>query len=151
MWNASEIKRANTTEEVALSYFKLLVNRDMEGFEKTWTEDALQRVLFTPEGLRTVVPSAFVGRQTIVDHYRTVTKNWREHSFWIDHIHHAHDEDCVILEAHTRSVIGETGAVYENMYVCVFHVRDREIAELKEHANPLPVMRAFAGAFESKH
>jgi ketosteroid isomerase-like protein len=38
--------------------------------------------------------------------------------------------------------------VYANEYVCVFHIRDGKIAELKEYANPLPVMRAFRGAFD---
>jgi ketosteroid isomerase-like protein len=148
MANVLEIQPSNSTERIALSYFTLLVRRDMDHFEQIWTDDAVQQVPFTPEGLGNVVPTAFKGKDAIVSHYRTVTKNRREHVFWIDRIHNTSDGNCVIVEAHARSIIGETGAVYENSYVCVFHVRNGKIAELKEYANPLPVMRAFRGAFE---
>ena len=120
----------------------------MDRFGAIWTEDAVQRVPFLPEGLGTVVQSAFRGRQTIVDHYRLVTANRRDHIFWIDHVHYTKDPNCIIFEAHARSVIGETGAVYENQYVCIFHIRDGKIAELKEYADPLPVMKTFSGAFQ---
>jgi ketosteroid isomerase-like protein len=125
------------------------VRKDLGAFADIWTEDAVQFVPFTPEGLGAVVPSSFVGRAAIVDHYRIVIKNRRDHAFWIDRIHHTQDPEVVIIEAHARSVIGETGAVYENQYVCVFQIRDGRIAELREYANPLPVMRAFSGAFGS--
>ena len=147
MKNVLDVEPSSTTEAIALQYFKYLVARDMESFATIWTEDAVQRVPFTPEGLGAVVLSSFDGRQAIVDHYRLVTANRREHVFWIDHIHNTVDPGCVIFEAHARSVIGETSAVYENQYVCVFHIREGKIAELKEYANPLPVMRAFRGAF----
>jgi uncharacterized protein len=149
MPNVLEIQPSNSTEGIALSYFTSLVRRDMDHFERIWTDDAVQQVPFTPEGLGKVVPSAFNGKDAIVRHYRIVTRNRREHVFWIDHIHTTSDSNCVIIEAHARSVIGETNAVYENSYVCVFHIRGGKIAELKEYANPLPVMRAFRGAFET--
>ena len=149
MKNVLDIRPATDTEAAALRYFQYLVTRDMDRFDTIWTEDAVQRVPFTPEGLGTVVQSAFEGRHTIVEHYRLVTKNRRDHVFWIDHTHHTSDPNCIIFEAHARSVIGETGVAYENQYVCVFHIRDGKIAELKEYANPLPVMRTFGGAFET--
>jgi ketosteroid isomerase-like protein len=151
MPNVLEIQPSDSAERIALSYFTLLVRRDMVNFANIWTEDAVQHVPFTPEGLGTVVPAAFDGREAIASHYRAVTKNRREHVFWIDRIHKTLDANCVIVEAHARSIIGETDAVYENSYVCVFHLRDGKIAELKEYANPLPVMRAFRGAFDSGH
>jgi ketosteroid isomerase-like protein len=148
MPNVLEIQPSSATERIALSYFTLLVRRDMDHFGEIWTDDAVQQVPFTPEGLGEVVPTAFKGRDAIVSHYRTVTKNRREHVFWIDQIHPTSDSNCIIIEAHARSIIGETNAVYENSYVCVFHLRGGKIAVLKEYANPLPVMRAFRGAFE---
>jgi ketosteroid isomerase-like protein len=151
MPNVLEVQPTNAMEATALSYFRLLASRDMDGFAEIWTEDAIQHVPFTPEGLGSVVPAAFVGKQAIVGHYRVVTKNRREHVFWIDQIHNTMDSQCVIVEAHARSIIGETNAVYENAYVCVFRIRGGKIAVLKEYANPLPVMRAFRGAFEDKH
>jgi ketosteroid isomerase-like protein len=151
MQNVLDIKPSNANEAVALSYFILLVKRDMLEFAKIWTADAVQSVPFTPEGLGEVVPGAFNGRQAIVDHYLIVARNRREHVFWIDEIHHTADPDCLIIEAHARSIIGETNAVYENNYVCVFKLRAGQIAGLKEYANPLPVMRAFRGAFDAHH
>ena len=150
MKNVLEIQPVNETEAAALKYFQYLVTRDMDRFETIWTEDAVQRVPFTPEGLGAVVRSAFEGRRTIVDHYRLVTANRREHVFWIDRTHYTQDPNCVIFEAHARSIIGETGAVYENRYICVFHIRDGKIAELKEYADPLPVMKTFGGAFAAR-
>ena len=149
MRDVLNIPPSNDTEAAALSYFALLVKRDMPAFAAIWTEDAVQSVPFTPEGLGRVVPSAFHGREAILEHYQLVARNRREHVFWIDAIHHTLDPACIIVEAHARSIIGETGAVYENNYVCVFRIRDGKIAELKEYANPLPVMRAFRGAFDA--
>jgi uncharacterized protein len=147
MNNVLDIQPANATEAAALKYFQYLVTRDMDRFATIWTEDAIQRVPFTPEGLGTVVQAAFEGRRTIVDHYRLVTAKRRDHVFWIDQTHYTQDPNCIIFEAHARSIIGETGAVYENRYVCVFHIRDGKIAELKEYADPQPVLKSFGGAF----
>jgi uncharacterized protein len=147
MKNVLDIQPVNETEAVALKYFQYLVQRDMDRFETIWTEDAVQRVPFTPEGLGAVVLSAFEGKRTIVDHYRLVTAKRREHVFWIDQTYYTQDPDCIIFEAHARSILGETGAVYENRYVCIFRIRDGKIAELKEYADPQPVTRAFGGAF----
>ncbi len=149
MKNVLEIKPVNETEAAALKYFQFLVVRDMDRFETIWTEDAVQRVPFMPEGLGAVVKSAFEGRRTIVDHYRLVTAKRRDHVFWIDHTHYTQDPNCIIFEAHARSVIGETGAVYENSYVwCIPHPRCGKIAELKEYADPQPgTYKTFSGAF----
>src|SRR5580700_5827791 len=117
MRNATEITPSNATEAVALRYFTCLVKKDMDRFADIWTDDAIQHVPFSPEGLGKVVPKAFTGRQEIVNHYRVVTKNRREHVFWIDQIHNTLDPNCVIIEAHARSIIGETNAVYANEYV----------------------------------
>jgi uncharacterized protein len=151
MRNVLEIQAASDTEAVALSYFSLLVRKDLDRFANIWNEDAVQRVPFTPEGLGKFVPEAFVGRQAIVNHYRAAIRNRRNHVFWIDQIHNTADPGCVIVEARASSIIGETDAVYENNYVCVFHIRNGKIAELREYANPLPVMRAFRGAFDEHH
>jgi len=151
MRNALEVKPSNPTEAIALSYFTCLVRKDMEGFANIWNDDAVQRIPFVPEGLGKVVQDTFTSKQEIVNHCRVLSKNRRDHVFWIDKIHNTLDANCVIIEAHARSIIGETNAVYENNYVCVFEIRSGKIAELREYANPLPAMRAFRGAFDEKH
>ena len=147
MRNVLDIQPAEATEAVALSYFRLLVQRDMDALAQIWTEDAVQHVPYRPEGLGDFAPSAFEGRDQIMEHYRTAFKNRRDHVFWIDHIHPTRDPSCIIIEAHARSIVGETGAVYENRYVCVFVIRVGRIAELREYANPLPAMHVFGAAF----
>jgi ketosteroid isomerase-like protein len=147
MRNVLEIEPGDAIEAVALSYFSLLVRRDMTRLETIWHEDAVQHIPFPPDGLGEFAPTAFVGREAIMDHYRAAFANRREHVFWIDHLHRTTDGGTIIVEAHARSVLGETGAVYENVYVCVFMIRDGRIAELREYANPLPAMKVFGPVF----
>jgi ketosteroid isomerase-like protein len=147
MRNVLEIEPGSPQEAVALSYFSLLVRRDMAALEAIWHEDAVQRIPFPPEGLGDFAPTLFDGRDAIMAHYRAAFANRRDHVFWIDHIHATRDPGIVIVEAHARSILGETGAVYENAYICVFVIRDGRIAELREYANPLPAMRVFRTVF----
>jgi ketosteroid isomerase-like protein len=147
MRNVLETEPRSEAEAVALSYFVLLVRRDMAALAGIWHEDAVQHVPFPPEGLGDFAPTLFDGREAIMDHYRAAFANRRDHVFWIDHVHETREPGIVIVEAHARSILGETGAVYENSYVCVFVIRDGRIAELREYANPLPAMRVFRPVF----
>ncbi len=147
MRNVLEIEPDDEIEALALSYFSLLVRRDMTALEQIWHGDAVQHIPFPPEGLGDFAPTAFEGREAIMDHYRAAFANRRDHVFWIDHLHRTSDPGIVIVEAHARSILGETGAVYENNYVCVFVIRGGRIAELREYANPLPAMKVFSPVF----
>lgn len=146
---ADEIEPATADEAVVLAYFQLLMRRDMQGFEALWHEDAVQDIPFVPEGFGAFVTSQFTGRQGIMDHYLVAFRNRRDHVFWIDDIHHTQRPGCVIIEAHARSLVGETGQVYENSYVCIFQVREGKLQSLKEYVNPLAFMKAFAGGFDA--
>lgn len=146
---ADALAPANAVEAVVLAYFQRLMLRDMDGFEALWHEDAVQDIPFVPEGFGAFVPSRFSGRQGIMDHYRVAFQNRRDHVFWIDAIHHTLQPGCVIVEAHARSLVGETGRVYENSYVCIFQVREGRLQSLKEYVNPLAFMKAFAGGFDA--
>lgn len=147
MRNVLDIAPRDEVEAVALSYFSLLVKRELATLETIWHEDAVQHIPFPPEGLGDFAPTCFDGREAIMDHYRAAFANRRDHVFWIDHLHRTGDPGTVIVEAHARSILGETGAIYENAYVCVFIIRDGRIAELREYANPLPAMRIFGQVF----
>jgi ketosteroid isomerase-like protein len=145
-----EIAPSSPEEEIALSYFRSIVTRDFEGMERIFAEDAVQYNPWPAEGFGSLATKSFDGRKGIVDHYRMALANRRDHIFWIDHIHRTQDPNCIIIEAHARSILGETDAVYENEYICVFHIRDGRIFELKEYTNPLAAMRSFAGAFKAE-
>lgn len=149
MKRADEMDPATADEAVAISYFTLLMRQDMEGFADLWHEDAVQDIPFLPEGFGNFVTDAFVGRKGIMDHYLAAFKNRRDHVFWIDEIHRTGKPGCIIVEAHARSLIGETGQVYENSYVCIFQVRDGKLERLKEYINPLAFMKAFQGGFDA--
>ncbi len=146
---ADEVEPGNADEAVVLRYFTLLMQRDMENFAALWHEDAVQDIPFLPEGFGNFVTGAFHGRAAIMDHYRAAFANRREHVFWIDEIHRTARPGCIIIEAHARSLVGETGRIYENSYVCIFQVRGGRLARLKEYVNPLAFMKAFAGGFDA--
>ncbi len=145
---ADEISPRNQNESVVLGYFTLLMKRDLEHFEALWQPDAVQEIPFVPEGFGKFVTSRFEGREEIMAHYRAAFANRRDHVFVIDDIHRTDDPDCIIVEAHARSLVGETGRVYENSYVCLFRLREGKLALLREYVNPLPCMKAFGGGFD---
>ena len=146
--HADEISPRDSREAAVLGYFTLLMKRDLEGFETLWQPDAVQEIPFVPEGFGEFVTSAFNGRDEIMAHYRAAFANRRDHVFVIDDIHRTDDPDCIIVEAHARSLVGETGRVYENRYVCVFRLREGKLALLREYVNPLQFMKAFGGGFD---
>lgn len=91
---------------------------------------------------------AFGGKTKIVEHYNIAFKNRHDHVFWIDHSHLTQDPQCVIIEAHARSLVGETNRVHENLYVCIFKAAEGRLIELREYVNPLEFMKAFEGGFD---
>ena len=145
---ADELSPRNQNESVVLAYFTLLMKRDLENFEALWLPDAVQEIPFMPEGFGKFVTSQFDGREEIMAHYRAAFANRRDHVFVIDDIHRTEDPDCIIVEAHARSLVGETGRVYENSYVCLFRLREGKLALLREYVNPLQFMMAFGGGFD---
>jgi len=149
MKRADEVVAGNEDEAVVLSYFTLLMKRDLDGFAEIWQEDAVQDVPFPPEGFGKFVTSRFAGKQEIMDHYTVAFANRRDHVFWIDEIYRTSKPGHIIVEAHARSIVGETERVYENNYVCVFSIRGGRVARLREYADPLKFMQAFGGGFDS--
>jgi len=150
MRRADEIQPRDAEEAAVLSYFTLLMKRDLDGFEALWHDDAVQHIPFLPEGFGKFVTASFTGRAEIMAHYRAAFANRRDHVFWIDEIYRTDKPGCLIVEAHARSLVGETGKVYENSYVCIFRVREGRLELLKEYVNPLAFMKAFQGGFEAQ-
>jgi len=50
MQRADEISPRDADEALMLSYFTLLMQRDLVGFEALWHDDAVQDIPFLPEG-----------------------------------------------------------------------------------------------------
>ncbi|MCV0394877.1 MAG: nuclear transport factor 2 family protein [Rhizobiaceae bacterium] len=148
MTRADEWTPGDATEAVVLAYFTLLMQRDLDGFEALWHEDAVQEIPFLPEGFGAFVTPCFEGCGAIMAHYRAAFANRRDHVFSISAVHRVAEAETVIVEAQARSLVGETGRIYENRYVCVFELRDGRIERLREYVDPLAFTRAFAGSFD---
>lgn len=146
---ADEIVPADADEALVLGYFTTLMRRDLAAFEALWHEDAVQEIPFLPEGFGRFVPGTMEGRAGIMEHYRVAFARRRDHVFWIDAIHRTAAPGILIVEAHARSLVGETAQVYENRYVCIFEARAGKLARLKEYVNPLAFMKAFGGGFDA--
>jgi ketosteroid isomerase-like protein len=149
MLRADECIPRDADEALVLSYFTTLMQRDLDAFEALWQEDAEQVIPFLPEGFGRFVPDTMSGRDALMAHYRVAFENRREHVFWIDAIHAMREPGSIVVEAHARSLVGETGRVYENRYVCFFEIRNGRLARLKEYVNPLAFMKAFGGGFDA--
>ncbi|WP_181035136.1 nuclear transport factor 2 family protein [Arthrobacter sp. B0490] len=143
-----EVQPRDANERTVLGYFRHMKRKQWDEFGELWNDDAVQQAFFRPDGLDNFIPERFVGREPILAHYRKAIANRREHEFWIDVLHRTEDPDIFVVECRGRSVVGENDRVYENRYVFIFELRDGRIAYLKEYADPLPVMRAFSGAFD---
>jgi len=145
---ADEFIPRTEVEALSIGYFTRLMARDMEAFAELWHDDAVQYIPFLAEGFGRFVTEAFVGKAKIVEHYTIAFKNRRDHVFWVDDSHLTQDPQCVIIEAHARSLVGETGRVYENSYVCIFKAAEGKLIELREYVNPLKFIQAFEGGFD---
>lgn len=147
MTNIDDTQPQNATEAAVLGYFLNMKRKDFEAFEALWHEDAVQVPIFRPEGMDHFV-SRMEGREQLMTHYRAALANRSGHDFWIDALHATQDPEVFVVECRGRSVVGETGHLYENSYVFVFTLREGKIAHLKEYADPQPIIRAFTGAFD---
>jgi ketosteroid isomerase-like protein len=143
MPRADEMMPRTETEKTILEFYTLLMKKDFDAWGELFTEDARQDNPFMPDlkGL----DSAFIGRDRIVFHYRTVLANRRNHIFTIDAIHEAIDGNSAVVEVAGRSEVPETGRIYDQRYVMVFGLRDGRIASLREYFNPLVFQKAFDG------
>jgi len=149
MPRADRMLPRSPAEAVVLSYFTLLMARDLDGLETIWREDAVQEIPFPPEGFGAFVTPVFDGRDAIMAHYRAAFANRRDHVFTIEAVHGTDDADCIVVEATAQSLVGETGRIYCNRYVCVFRLVDGRIAMLREYVDPLAFAAAFSGGFDA--
>lgn len=144
---ADEIEPRDRAEALSLGYFTGMMRRDLQGFTDLWHDDAVIHIPFRPNDLGFPMPEALVGKPGIVEQYAKQMQNRRDHVFWISALHRTEDPDCVIVEASARSIVGETGGIYENAYVYVFNIKDDRLFVVREYCNPIKVAHALRVLF----
>jgi len=146
MQRADLIEPGNRNEATVLRFYTHLMERDIDAFSALWTEDGVQEHVFRFDGLT----PALIGRAEIEADYRRMFKNRSGHVFTISALHRTADSDVLIVEARGVSRVGETGTIYDNLYVHVFTLHDGKIANLRFYTNPLVTKKAFDGVLIGK-
>jgi len=141
MTPADQYEPHSPNEAVIRKFFVTLMEKDLDGFEDLWAEDAVQEIPFPPEvdGFEPV----WNGKERIVSYYRQAIPKRRDHVFLIDQMHQTVDPDVIAVEAAAHSVVADTGKSYDQRYVFFFRLRDGLIVLNREYVNPLPFMRTF--------
>jgi ketosteroid isomerase-like protein len=125
--------------EIALGFHRTLEAGDFDAFEALFTSDAVNELPFHSP----VSPAEFVGAQAIADDYRKMISKRRDLEFTIHSVTSAPAENRAVLEFSGRSIIGETGAVYEQDYVGVFTIAGTKISRLRLYADPQRAAKAL--------
>lgn len=143
MIRADEMTPRDANEATVLGFFTNLMKKDMAAFADLWADDAVQDMPFA-RGLDVIDPR-WEGKETLLAYYNKAIPGRRDHVFEIEQLHRTADPDIIIVEARGCSTVSETGRLYDQRYVFVFHLRDGKIVLNREHFNPLVWRDAFAG------
>lgn len=128
-------------KQTVLTYYRLLMEKDIPAWSELWADDGKQENPFAPDGILEVFPD----KAFLVSWYQKIFKNRKEHVFTLDAIHETMDPDVIIVEARARSIVGEIDRVYEQRYVMVFKFRDGKLILNREYFNPLAYLKAWDG------
>jgi ketosteroid isomerase-like protein len=124
---------------VALGFHRTLEAGDFDAFEALFTTDAVNELPFHSA----VSPAEFVGAEAIAADYRKMISNRRDLEFTIHSITADASANRVILEFSGKSIIGETGALYQQDYVGVFTIEGSHISRLRLYADPQRAAKAL--------
>lgn len=125
--------------EIALGFHRTLEAHDFDAFEALFTPDAVNELPFHSP----VSPAEFVGAAAIAADYRKMISKRRDLEFTIKTVTADAAANRVILEFSGRSIIGETGALYEQDYVGVFTIDGARISRLRLYADPQRAAKAL--------
>jgi uncharacterized protein len=126
--------------EVALGWHRTLEAKDLDAFADLWTPDAVHEIPY-PGAL---APPAFFGREAIVDDYKAMMAHRRDLQFTIHSVIVGASDNRVVVEFSGRSVIGETGNLYEQDYIAVFTIDGSRISRMRLYNDPLRAAAALA-------
>ena len=132
--------RAGEQVEVALGFHRTLEAGDLDAFQALFTSDAVNELPYHSP----VSPPKFVGAEAIAADYRNMMSNRRDLQFTIHTVTTEPRDNRVVLEFSGRSIIGETGALYEQDYVGVFTIEGTRISRLRLYADPQRAAKALA-------
>ncbi|MDR5699131.1 nuclear transport factor 2 family protein [Agromyces aerolatus] len=125
--------------EIALGFHRTLEAGDFDAFEALFTTDAVNELPFHSP----VSPAQFVGAAAIAADYRKMISKRRELEFTIHTVTTDAAANRVVLEFSGRSIIGETGALYEQDYVGVFTIDGTQVSLLRLYADPQRAAKAL--------
>ncbi|MGM7775803.1 nuclear transport factor 2 family protein [Arthrobacter sp. KNU-44] len=126
--------------EAALGFHRTLEAGDFDAFEALFAPDALYELPYHSP----VSPAEFAGAAAIAADYRKMISNRRDLQFTIHSVTTDPRENRVVVEFSGRSIIGETGALYEQDYVGVFTIDGTRISRLRLYADPQRAAKALA-------
>lgn len=126
--------------EVALGFHRALEAGDLDAFQALFTPDAVNELPYHSP----VSPPKFVGAEAIAADYRKMMSNRRDLQFTIHTVTTEPRDNRVVLEFSGRSIIGETGTLYEQDYVGVFTIEGTRISKLRLYADPQRAAKALA-------
>lgn len=132
--------QAGEQVEVALGFHRTLEAGDLDAFQALFTPDAVNELPYHSP----VSPAQFVGAEAIAADYRNMMANRRDLRFTIHTVTTDPRDNRVVLEFSGRSIIGETGALYEQDYVGVFTIDGTRISRLRLYADPQRAAKALA-------
>lgn len=140
---APQMQPATPAEELVKTFYCALMDKAFDRWTAMFTEDARQENPFMPalDGL----DAGFVGRDRIAFHYRTALARREGHVFRIHAVHQTTDPDVIVAEVAGTSRVPETGRIYDQRYVWIFHLRNGLICRMQEYFNPLAFEAAFEG------
>lgn len=118
--------------EVALGFHRALETKDFDALAELFTPDAVNELPFHSP----VSPPAFNGRESIVADYRAMIAKRKDLQFTIHGVLVDESDARVVVEFSGRSIISETGAVYEHDYIGVFTVEGSQVSRLRLYADP---------------
>jgi uncharacterized protein len=130
------------TLETAQSY--LLTLGDLDRWIELWHDDGVLEFPFAPSGR----PTTYRGKEAILVYMRGASSRIVTDAVDDLRVHAGDDPQVVVAEIATRGHLAQTGARYDQRYVCIFDMRDGLVWRYREYWNPLVSMEAYGGLAE---
>jgi uncharacterized protein len=110
---------------------------DGDNFFDLLADDVVFEYVITVPGY----PRRAVGRSTVADLYRPYGDTFVLHRCFDLAIHHDRESGVVVLEYASGRVVA-TGAAYENRYISVLTIVDRNVTRWRDYLDPIAVFEA---------
>ena len=129
------------TMAVARQYQSLLAQGRLDEWIDLWDEDGVLEFPFAPT--RHVI--AQHGKTEILAYMRAAAGGIVTDEVTELRAHPGLDPEILVVELETRGHLAETGAPYDQKYVCIFQTHGGRILRYREYWNPLISIEAHGG------